>query len=160
MWNVLSSRQINFEHLHPETKFTTLYTTTKTSTTKDQLISKADWRAVDSPKKWTDKFDLFVVKSKKANKTNSFACLFVYFVGKSKARQSAFGFIWPLLLYFRYNVVILLATYIFPIIAIGLITIHMTIVLWWRQPFSVVTPQLERAKSKKQKVTHCYFRIF
>ena len=28
----------------------------------------------------------------------------------------------------------------------------MTIVLWWRQPFSVVTPQLERAKSKKQKV--------
>ena len=57
-----------------------------------------------------------------------------------------------ILLYFRYNVVILLATYIFPIIAIGLITIHMTIVLWWRQPFSVVTPQLERAKSKKQKV--------
>jgi hypothetical protein len=54
--------------------------------------------------------------------------------------------------YFRYNVVILLATYIFPIIAIGIITIHMTIVLWWRQPFSVVTPQLERAKSKKQKV--------
>ena len=33
---------------------------------------KADWRAVDSPKKWTNEFDLFAVKSKKANKINSF----------------------------------------------------------------------------------------
>ena len=32
---------------------------------------KANWRAEDSPKKRTDKFDLFAVKSKKANKTNS-----------------------------------------------------------------------------------------
>ena len=39
--------------------------------TKCQLISKADWRAIDSPKKQTDEFDLFAVKSKKANKTNS-----------------------------------------------------------------------------------------
>ena len=30
---------------------------------------KADWQAVDSPKKQTDEFDLFAVKSKKANKT-------------------------------------------------------------------------------------------
>ena len=29
---------------------------------KGQLISKADWRAVDSPKKRTDEFDLFAVK--------------------------------------------------------------------------------------------------
>ena len=39
--------------------------------TKGQLISKADWRAIDSPKKRTGEFDLFAVKSKKANKTNS-----------------------------------------------------------------------------------------
>ena len=30
---------------------------------------KADWRAIDSPKKRTDEFDLFAVKSKKANQT-------------------------------------------------------------------------------------------
>ena len=40
-------------------------------TTKGQLFQKADWRAVDSPKKRTDEFDLFAVKSKKANKSNS-----------------------------------------------------------------------------------------
>ena len=39
---------------------------------------KADWRAVDSPKEWTDEFDLFTVKSKKANKTNSS----VHFLGE------------------------------------------------------------------------------
>ena len=38
---------------------------------KGQLISKANCQAVDSPKKRTDEFDLFAVKSKKANKTNS-----------------------------------------------------------------------------------------
>ena len=43
-------------------------------------------------------------------------------------------------------------TYVSPIIAIGLITIHMTIVLWCRQPLCIITPQLERAKNKKQKV--------
>ena len=32
---------------------------------------KADWQAVETPKKRTDEFDLFAVKSKKANKTNS-----------------------------------------------------------------------------------------
>ena len=32
---------------------------------------KADWRAVDSPKKRTNEFDLFGVKSKKTNKKNS-----------------------------------------------------------------------------------------
>ena len=39
--------------------------------TKGQLISKSDWRAIDSSKKRTDEFDLFAVKSKKANETNS-----------------------------------------------------------------------------------------
>ena len=53
---------------------------------KGQLILKADWRAIDSPKKRTDEFDLFAVKSKKANKTN----LSVHFLGESVARQSAF----------------------------------------------------------------------
>ena len=50
------------------------------------LISKADWCALDSPKIRTDEFDLFAVKSKKANKTN----LSVRFLGESMACQSAF----------------------------------------------------------------------
>ena len=37
---------------------------------KVRLNRKADWRALDSPKKRMDEFDLFAVKSKKANKTN------------------------------------------------------------------------------------------
>ena len=41
-----------------------------TTVTKGQIKPKADWRAVDSPKKQTDEFDLFAVKSKKANKSN------------------------------------------------------------------------------------------
>ena len=44
---------------------------------------------VDSPKKQTNKFDLFAVKSKNANKTNSI----VRFLGESTAHQSALGFI-------------------------------------------------------------------
>ena len=59
---------------------------------KGQLISKANWRAIDSPKKQTDEFDLFAVKSKKANKTNSSA----HFLGESMARQSAFEINWLL----------------------------------------------------------------
>ena len=56
--------------------------------TKGQLISKADWRAIDSPKKRTDEFDFVAVKSEKANKTNSF----VHFLGESTAGQSCFWF--------------------------------------------------------------------
>ena len=52
---------------------------------KGQLISKADWRDIDSPKKRTDEFDLFARKSNKANKINSS----VRFLGESMARQSA-----------------------------------------------------------------------
>ena len=56
---------------------------------KGQLISKADCRAIDSPKKRTDKFNLFAVKSKKANSS-------VRFLGESMARQSAFKINRPL----------------------------------------------------------------
>ena len=38
---------------------------------KGHLISKANNQAVDFPKKRTDGFDLFAMKSKKTNKTNS-----------------------------------------------------------------------------------------
>ena len=56
---------------------------------KGQIKPKADWRAVDSPKKRMNEFEFFALKSKKVNKTNSF----VRFLGESMARQSAFGFI-------------------------------------------------------------------
>ena len=43
--------------------------------------------------KRTNEFGFFAVKSKKAKKkTNSF----VRFLGESTARQSAYGFVWPL----------------------------------------------------------------
>ena len=38
---------------------------------KGQLISKAIYGLLTPPKKRMNEFDLFVVKSKKANKTNS-----------------------------------------------------------------------------------------
>ena len=53
---------------------------------KGQLISKADWRAIDSPKKRTDDFFLFAFLLFTANKSNSS----VRFFGESTARQSAF----------------------------------------------------------------------
>ena len=55
---------------------------------KGQLISKADWRAIDSPKKQMDKFVLFAFLLFTANKSNSSVC----FLGESTARQSAFQF--------------------------------------------------------------------
>ena len=55
---------------------------------KGQLISKADWRAIDSPKKRTDKFVLFAFLLFTANKSNSS----VRFLGESTAHQSAFRF--------------------------------------------------------------------
>ena len=51
-----------------------------------QLISKADWRTINSPKKRTDEFVLFAFLLFKANKSNSF----VRFLGESTAHQSAF----------------------------------------------------------------------
>ena len=55
---------------------------------KGQLISKADWHTIDSPKKWTDEFVLFAFLLFMANKSN----LPVRFLGESTARQSAFRF--------------------------------------------------------------------
>ena len=46
--------------------------------------------AVDSPKKWTNEFGLFALKSKSKKK------MFVHFLGESTVRQSAYCFIWPL----------------------------------------------------------------
>ena len=51
-----------------------------------QLISKADWRAIDSLKKQADEFVLFAFLLFTANKSNSS----VRFLGESTARQSAF----------------------------------------------------------------------
>ena len=56
------------------------------SMAKGQLISKADWRAIDSPKKQTDKFVLFAFLLFMANKSNSS----FRFLGESTARQSVF----------------------------------------------------------------------
>ena len=55
---------------------------------KDQLISKAIYGLLTSPKKWTDEFVLFAFLLFMANKTNST----VHFLGESIARQSAFRF--------------------------------------------------------------------
>ena len=53
---------------------------------KGQLISKADWRTVDSPKKPTDEFVLLAFLLFTANKSNSP----IHFFGESTAHQSAF----------------------------------------------------------------------
>ena len=57
--------------------------------TKGQIKPKADWGAVDSPKKRMNEFVLFAVKSKKANKKKSF----VRFWGESTVSQSVLDFI-------------------------------------------------------------------
>ena len=49
---------------------------------KGQLISKANWRAIDSPKKQTDKLVLFAFSLFTANKSNSS----IRFLGESTAR--------------------------------------------------------------------------
>ena len=56
--------------------------------TKGQLTSKADWRAIDSPKKGKDEFVLFAFLLFTANKSYSS----VRFLGESTAHQSAFRF--------------------------------------------------------------------
>ena len=56
------------------------------STSKGQLISKADWRTIDSPKKRTDEFVLFAFLLFTANKSN----FSVRFLEESTAHQSAF----------------------------------------------------------------------
>ena len=54
---------------------------------KGQIKPKADWWAVDSPKKQTYEFGFSDVKSKKEKK-NVFS-----FFGESMARKPAYGFI-------------------------------------------------------------------
>ena len=55
---------------------------------KGRMKSKADWRAVDSPKKRTNEFVLFAFLLFTANKTNSFVC----FLAESMARPNCFRF--------------------------------------------------------------------
>ena len=56
---------------------------------KGHLISKADLRAIDSPKKRTDEFVLFAFLLFTANKSNSS----VRFMGESTRANLLFGFI-------------------------------------------------------------------
>ena len=53
---------------------------------QNEFRSDKTEKQIGAPKKGTDEFDLFAVKSKKANKTN----LSVRFLGESMVRQSAF----------------------------------------------------------------------
>ena len=59
---------------------------------KGQIKSKADWRALDSPKKQTNKFVLFAFLLFTANKTNSS----IYLWKNLRRAQTTFNFIWPL----------------------------------------------------------------
>ena len=58
-----------------------------------------------------------------------------------------------------YNILILLVTYVLPIILIGICSFHMGVVLWMRQPVGVITPQLQRARRKKQKVSRISLNV-
>ena len=58
------------------------------SVAKGQIKLKADLRALDSPKKWTNEFVLFAFLLFTAYKTNSF----VIFLGEFMARKSCFWF--------------------------------------------------------------------
>ena len=53
---------------------------------KGQLLSKADWHAIDSPKKRTNEFVLLAFLLFTANKSNSS----LHFLRESTAGQSAF----------------------------------------------------------------------
>ena len=55
---------------------------------KGQLISKADWRTIGSPKKRTNEFVLYALLLFPANKSNST----IHFLGESTTCQSAFRF--------------------------------------------------------------------
>ena len=57
-------------------------------TFKGQIKPKADWHAVDSPKKLMNEFVLFAFWQFTANKTNSFVC----FLGESMAHPNCFWF--------------------------------------------------------------------
>ena len=77
------------------TKIKVLCTESKNQkSVKGQIKPKADWRAVDSPKKQTNEFVLFAFLLFTANKTNSFVC----FLGETTSRPNRF---W---LYLTFNV--------------------------------------------------------
>ena len=57
-------------------------------TIKGQIIPKADWSAMDPPKKRTDKFVFLLVYSSRQKNPNSF----IHFLGESIERKSAYGF--------------------------------------------------------------------
>ena len=80
---------LKFRYCEKAIKFEKIYVPHFLKLLKGQLISKADLRAVDSPKKRTNELVFFDMKSKKATKTNSF----VRFLGESTARKSAYSFI-------------------------------------------------------------------
>ena len=56
---------------------------------KGQIKPKADWRAVDSPKKWTKESAFFCPEKQKGKKK----IIHSLFLGESTASQSAYGFI-------------------------------------------------------------------
>ena len=66
-----------------------IYMISKTMTTTGQIKPKADWRAVDSPKKRKNEFVYSCREKQKSKKINSF----VHSLGESAARKSAYGLI-------------------------------------------------------------------
>ena len=79
--------------------------------TKGQIKLKADWCAIDSPKKRTNEFGFLpwqsgnfhfkfhVFLDSKAKEANTF----VQFLGESTTRQSTYDFIWPLVSYIEFH---------------------------------------------------------
>ena len=81
---------------------------------KGQIKPKADWCAIDSPKKRRNEFGFFSMTVRKYLKLeiliSSFKCFqtvkqktianwFVQFLGESTAHKSAYSFIWPLVIW-------------------------------------------------------------
>ena len=79
---------INHGFMNDVQKFLINVSDIKTVGLKGQLISKAIYGLITSPKKWTDKFVLFAFSLFTANKSNSSIC----FLGESTVRQSALRF--------------------------------------------------------------------
>ena len=64
--------------------------------TKGQIKPKPDWRLIDSPKNEQTNLFLLPWKANKQKKKQKNPNSFLRFLEESTARQSAFGFIWPL----------------------------------------------------------------
>ena len=76
--------------VHKLISFIELLTFWFAASSKGQIKPSADFRALDSPKKQTNGFVFFAVKSKKAKNNNKVVCSVL---GESTEHQSAFGFI-------------------------------------------------------------------